>query len=540
MLEEILAKLENIPAHKLDKYVQLAEKLTPTAVWYPHPENKPQCQAYYSKADIMLFGGSPGGGKTALGLGLALTQHRRSLIVRKQFTHLAGIVDNLQGMLGSSEGIVRGNRPQYKNADGRLISFEGMSGEGIDEGKQGNPFDLIYIDEGAQFGEKEVRLLIGWNRRGAGVPETQRCRVVIGSNPPTSPTGDWLGTFFAPWFDPKHPNPAKFGELRWFYFDEEGKGIETEHTKPFELNGKICRPHSRTYFFSSVDNNPYLDESYKKNLDSLPEPFRTQLLSGNFLAARKDQEYQAIPTLWVMKCIERFDKQNGKPLPAVPMCSMALDCAGGGEDNAVIATRYDHFFAPLEKFKTSSENAGLEMAAKVLLARKDQADIGIDMGGGYGGAVYEKLNAALPGIKINRYVGGSKSERRSPDGKRQYFNLRSQAYWEFRLAADPDQEGGSMLALPNDPRLIAGLTAVTYCPKAMAMNMIKMQPKEEVRANLKYSPDEADAVVMAWWTGRKNILMQDPGLSYGYQTKPMSYLPNSHKMTDKYNNRRGL
>ena len=538
MLDEILAKLDKMSPSQLSKLEKLANQVVPDQVWYPHPQNNPQCQAYYSKADITLFGGSPGGGKTALGLGLALTQHKRSLIVRKQFTHLTGIVDNLQGMLGSSAGIVRGNRPNYKSPEGRLIIFEGMGAEGIDEGKQGNPFDLIYVDEGAQFTEKEVRLLIGWNRRGAGVPETQRCRVVIGSNPPTSPTGDWLGTFFGPWFDPKHINPAKFGELRWFYFDDEGKSVETEHQEPFELNGKTYRPSSRTYIYSTVDNNPYLDESYKKNLDSLPEPFRTQLLSGNFLAARKDQDNQVIPTSWAMQCIGRYEAAKGQPPHGIPMCAVALDCSGGGEDNAVISTRYDYFYTDLIKFKTSKEKAGEEMAAKVLLQRKDSADITIDMGGGFGGSAYEKLSEALPSTRINRYVGGEKSDKRSPDGQLSYFNTRSQAYWEFRLAADPNQYGGAALAFPNDPRLLAGLTAPIFEADFLTRGIIKIETKEKVKEKLGYSPDEADSVVMSWWKGKKNIT-GEAGLSYNYQAK-LNYLPKSQSMKDKYAGRRSL
>lgn len=538
MLDEILAKLDKMPADKLKQLEKLANQVVPDQIWYPHPQNQPQCQAYYSKADITLFGGSPGGGKTGLLLGTALTQHKRSLIVRKQFTDLEGVVDNLAGMIKSDKGIVRGNRPKYKSQEGRVIYFQGMGASGeVDTGKQGNAFDFIGVDEGAQLAENDVRLLIGWNRT---TEEGQRCRIIIASNPPTSPVGDWLGTFFAPWFDPKHINPAKYGELRWFYFDDEGKSVETQHKEPFEIEGKKYYPHSRTYIFSAVENNPYIDaEEYKKNLQTLPEPFRTRLLSGNFLAAREDQDNQVIPTVWAMKCIERYEAAKGIPPHNIPMCGIGLDCTGGGNDNAVIAPRYDYFFTELVKFKTSKEKAGEEMAAKMLLTRKDQADIAIDMGGGFGGAVYEALTKALPNVKINRYVGGSKCERRSPDGKLQYFNLRSQAYWEFRLAADPNQYGGALLAFPNDPRLLAGLTAPVFEADFLARGIIKIETKEKVKEKLGYSPDEADAVVMAWWSGRKNVLAE-AGLSYNYSTSSFNYMPSQTKMKDKYAMRRGL
>ena len=50
----------------------------------------------------------------------------------------------------------------------------------------------------------------GWNR--SSVPG-QRCRVVVGSNPPTTAAGLWVILYWAPWLDPMHPYPAKPGEL---------------------------------------------------------------------------------------------------------------------------------------------------------------------------------------------------------------------------------------------------------------------------------------------------------------------------------------
>jgi hypothetical protein len=45
------------------------------APWAPEPTNQPQFDAYHSKADLLLYGGAAGGGKSDLLLGLALTAH---------------------------------------------------------------------------------------------------------------------------------------------------------------------------------------------------------------------------------------------------------------------------------------------------------------------------------------------------------------------------------------------------------------------------------------------------------------------------------
>jgi hypothetical protein len=40
-----------------------------------------------------------------------------------------------------------------------------------------------------------------------------------------------------------------------------------------------------------------------------------------------------------------------------------------------------------------------------------------------------------------------------------FANKRAEAYWRFREALDPDQEGGSIIALPPDDELKADLCA---------------------------------------------------------------------------------
>ena len=60
------------------------------AAWAPDPGNRPQVAAYESEADILLYGGAAGGGKTDLLIGLALTRHQRSVIFRCTYVALPG------------------------------------------------------------------------------------------------------------------------------------------------------------------------------------------------------------------------------------------------------------------------------------------------------------------------------------------------------------------------------------------------------------------------------------------------------------------
>ena len=543
MLDELLARLnQNLSDKEFEELEKEVNEIIPDLPWYPNAG--PQTEAYYSKADILLYGGQPGGGKSALLLGCSLTAHYRSLIIRKQFTDLEGVVDNLEGILKSKTGIVRGNRPKYKSSEGRLVSFQGMGQTGeLDTGKQGNAFDFIGVDEAAQLPEDDIRLIIGWNRT---TDKNQRCRIILASNPPVNSTGDWLGTFFAPWLDPKYPNPAKFGELRYFIFNEEGKSQEVDSKEKVIIDGVEYFPHSRTYIPARLEDNPYLNpEEYKKNLQTIPEPFRSQLLSGNFLAARKDQEAQVIPTAWVQLAVQRWEKARGLPPHGVPMCNIGVDCSGGGDDNAVLAPRYDHHFAELTKFKTVVNEYGAQMAGEIIKIRRNNSDVTLDMGGGYGSGAYTILKENIGTNCLKSYQGGSSPEARSGNGKLSFINLRSQLYWQFREALDPGQDGGSLIELPPDPRLLAGLTAPTF---RMEGTKVAVEPKivrdksgkiiGGVRKKLGYSPDEADAVVMAWWKGRK-FLTEEGALQYSYKASSF-IMPKSQQMADKYANRRNI
>jgi hypothetical protein len=81
-----------------------------------------------------------------------------------------------------------------------------------------------------------------------------------------------------------------------------------------------------------------------------------------------------------------------------------------------------------------------------------------------------------------------------------FTNKRTEAYWRFREALDPSQEGGSHVALPDDPKLVADLTAPTF---EVTRNGIALESKEDVCKRLGRSTDRGDAVIMAWSAGPK-------------------------------------
>lgn len=489
-LAEVLQAYAGLPPAVQAKVAADAIAATKGMRFVPQPG--PQTVGYLSKADVTLFGGKPGGGKTALEVGLALNEHRRSLIVRRSFVDLEGVLHTLDNILGKPNSAKGGNRPYYEAPDGRVIDFMGM-GEDVG-GKQGNPHDLICVDEAAQIPESQVRMLLGWLR--TDVPG-QRCRVVFGSNPPLDSTGDWLVEWFAPWLDSGHPNPAEPGELRYFLPNQDDDGYhECGPDDTIMMHGTLIRAQSRTFIPSHYTDNAFYDpEQYAKALASLPKEYRERMMSGNFMAAREDPPMQTIPTDWIKAAVARWKPQ---PPVGIPLCSIGVDVAQGGADSTVLARRHDSWFAPLIVVPGKETPGGTDVAALVMKHRYDGAKVIIDVGGGWGGDAHGHLMKQQ--VDSAAYMGVKKSLKRTADNQLTFSNVRTEAYWRFREALNPDQRGGSCVAIPDDKRLISDLASPWY---KVESNGIEVEPKEKLVKRLGRSTDRGDAVVMAWWSGAK-------------------------------------
>lgn len=457
---------------------------------------------------------------TALEVGLALNEHHRALIIRKNFVDLAGVLHTLDNILGQESSAIGGTRPVYRKPAGGVIDFMGL-GDSID-GKQGNPHDLICVDEVAQVPEFQVRMLLGWMRTDRS---GQRCRMVLGSNPPLDSTGDWLAEFFAPWLNPQHPNPAQEGELRYYLPNDEGGGDRECGPDDYTiLNGVKVRPLSRTFISSKFTDNAYYNaEDYARALAGLPDEVRTRLSTGNFLSDRPDDVWQAIPTAWVRAAQDRW---TPTPPPGVPQCAIGLDVAQGGADHTIAAQRYDGWFAKLVAKPGKETPDGKKAAGVVIALRRDNSKVIVDIGGGWGGDCYAHLREN--GIDAVSYMGVKPSSRRTADNLLKFANVRSEAYWRFREALDASQPQGSPIFLPPDTELLADLCAPRYeIVKQGKDAVIKIEPKDEVKKRLGRSPDRGDAVVMAWWDGMKQCNVPEGWKNYGRGRTPQVVLGRS-------------
>jgi hypothetical protein len=464
---------------------------TANLAWVPNPG--PQTQLMFSPAFLTLFGGQAGGGKSSALLGLALTAHRRSLILRRHYTDLSALTDEAIALNGGRQGFNGASPPKLRTGDDRLIEFGAAAHAGDEQQWQGRPHDFLGVDEAVQFLEGQIRFLMGWVRT---TEENQRCRAVLASNPPIDAQGQWIIGMFRPWLDLTHPKPAKAGELRWYVTAPDGGDLEVESETPIELEGKKLIPLSRTFIPATLGDNPFLASTgYQAKLDALPEPLRSAVRDGNFMAARQDDAMQVIPTDWIVGAQNRWRRDGFK---GTAMTALAIDPAGGGRDAEVIAARYGGWYGELAATKGADTAEGSSVAARVVKARRSDCAVVVDVGGGYGGAVLLRLRDN--GIPTFHFNGAAASTGKTRDGKLAFANKRAEAWWRFREELDPDQEGGSAIALPPDPELRADLASPTW---KLTPRGIVIESKDEIRARLGRSPGKGDAVVMALSEGQK-------------------------------------
>lgn len=469
-----------------------AQKIVGTRLWMPNPG--PQTWAWFSEADEIFYGGQAGGGKTDLEIGLAVEEHHRSLLLRRTNKEANGLVERMAEIVGSRDGW--SSKDAMWRFPQRTVEVSGCQLEEDKQKFKGSPHDLICFDEVSDFTESQYTFIIGWNR---SAKPGQRCRIVAAGNPPTRPEGLWVLKRWGAWLDPNHPNPAKPGELRYYTTGEDGKEIEVDGPGPHIIHGEPIIARSRTFIPATLADNPDLAATdYASVLAALPEELREAYRDGKFDAGLRDAAYQAIPSAWVRLAQEKW---KAGPESGVPMCAMGVDASGGGTDPMKIAMRFGGWYDNLvtvEGKEIPIERAGAHCAGIILSHRKNDAEIILDMGGGYGSAMYEKL--CDNGIRPYAYKGAESAYGRDRSGKFGFANKRSWAIWMLREALDPSQEGGQRIALPPSAQLVADLTAPMYYPDS---KVIKVESKEDVCKRLGRSTNEGDAVVMAWVSGAK-------------------------------------
>lgn len=444
----------------------------------------PQTAAVLCTADELFYGGAAGGGKSDLLIGAALTQHKHSIIYRRQATQLVGILQRMSQVIGDRKGY-NGQDKIWKHDD-RLIEFGAVNDLGDEEKYQGRPHDLKGFDEITHFIEIQYIFLNGWKR--SNDPKQVK-RTIATGNPPSRPEGLWVKKYWGPWLDRKNHlyNKVEPGELAYYFRDADSKMIYLREPEPqIDEDGEEVIPRSITFIPSKVEDNPaYMATGYKQQLQSMPEPLRSQLLKGDFEAMSDDDPYQVIPTKWVQAAMDRWkDRSDAKSKGE--MTGMGVDPARGGKDTTTIAVRHDLWFPELQIYPGGGTPDGNTVVSLIVVHRKDDAPVMVDVIG-IGSSVVDTGNNQglhiVPWNNAEKATGMIKGLR--------FVNKRSWVYWNFRELLDPANDTG--IELYPDDDLLAELTAHTF---EMRAGGIFVLGKDAVKELIGRSPDRADATVI--------------------------------------------
>lgn len=472
---------------------QLSAKLKdyPSPVWCP--QAGPQSAAYLSEADELFFGGAAGGGKSDMLLGLGLTGHVRSLILRNEGSQLEKFKQRLnllerKGDRWKGIGIHGGT---FHTVDGRMIELNGCKTLADANSKfRGRDHDLKAFDELPTIPKAVYTFINGWCRTDI---IGQRCRIVATGNPPTTPQEEWVLDYWGPWLRDKTAAP---GELQWYApVGPRGDVIRVESGDPIYLNpkGDPILPRSRTFIPATLEDNPiYVATGYKRTLQGIDDPvLREQLLRGDMEAGLQDDPNQIIPTEWVDMAMARWKEKSSRDPRR--LSAMGIDPARGGKDRFTVAKRYENWIAPIVEIPGKEVPNGRLGAMRVLMELDyPHAAVIIDITGTAGGDLFGVLTLVNPQLPVYAFVASGRSEYRDDSMKLRMRNKRTEMYWRLRDALNP--RNPNPLELPPNRELRAELTAHRAY---VYVEGIGVEDKDEIIKRVGRSPDLADALAMS-------------------------------------------
>lgn len=249
------------------------------------PQSGPQTQFLSSSADIVIFGGSAGSGKTyALLMEMLRHIHVKgfgAVIFRKSYPQIrseGGLWDTSGLIYPYVGGIPTETHTQWKFKNGNIIKFAhlGLDKEVYDW--QGSQIPLICFDELTHFSEKMFFYMLSRNRSVCGIKPYIRAT--------TNPDADsWVEKFINWWIDQDgFPIPSRSGVVRWFIrlndvlvWADKKEDLTSVHP------GSI--PKSLTFIPAKLSDNQILeqkDPGYRANLMALGRVERERLLDGNW------------------------------------------------------------------------------------------------------------------------------------------------------------------------------------------------------------------------------------------------------------------
>ena len=258
------------------------------------PQQGPQSAFLSTAADIAIYGGAAGGGKS-FGLLLEPLRHVHNprfaaLFVRQTSTQIrapGGLWDESATIYPYLGATPREAQLEWVFPSGATIKFAYLQYENDKYNYQGSQLGFLAFDELTHFSITQFFYM------------TSRSRAVSGIRPyvraTCNPDADsWVAQFISWWIDQESgfPLPERAGVLRWFtrlneqfVWGNSAAEVEDQARAIMDDPDYAAEPKSLTFIPAKLSDNPALtskDPGYRGFLLSLPLVERERLLGGNW------------------------------------------------------------------------------------------------------------------------------------------------------------------------------------------------------------------------------------------------------------------
>ena len=312
------------------------------------PQAGRQTDFLATKADIAIYGGAAGGGKSFALLLEGMRHFQKKgfvgAVFRRDSTQLrdGGLWSESQDLYSCFNGVKMSDVAMtWTSKEGGLLKFSHMQHEKDKLSHQGKQYSLIGFDELTHFSESQFFYLLSRNR-------SVVCKPYVRAT--CNPDADsWVADFIDWWIGADGFSiPERSGKLRYFYRSEgvlnwasdPNELIEKFKTEIMVLYNRAEWPRSFedfarnmiksvTFISSSIFDNKILLQSnpdYLASLQSQDKVNRERLLNGNWKIRQsagmyfKEEYFNFLPALPnnIVSYVRSWDLASSEPTPAYP------------------------------------------------------------------------------------------------------------------------------------------------------------------------------------------------------------------------------